>query len=136
MCSQSVINPKPNQKWLVLATSIEQGQPAYLRSLTRIYTIGCPSSNSNFISLKMIMDSSKNARWIIPFQKFGRLRVNFFDRGDKYDWTCLGALISQSSSSQVYSWFHYEKIEKYITTYSCKISNKHDQTSMFYKMFL
>ena len=27
------------------------------------------------ISLKMIMDRSKNGRWIIPFQKFSRLRV-------------------------------------------------------------
>ena len=28
------------------------------------------------IFFKMIMDSSKNGRWIIPLKKFGRLRVN------------------------------------------------------------
>ena len=28
------------------------------------------------ISIKIIMDSSKNGRWIIPFMKFSRLRVN------------------------------------------------------------
>ena len=27
------------------------------------------------ISLKMILDSSKNGRWITPFKKFSRLRV-------------------------------------------------------------
>ena len=31
-----------------------------------------------FISLKMIMESSKTWRWIIPFYKFSRLRVNVF----------------------------------------------------------
>ena len=28
------------------------------------------------ISLKMVMDSSKNVMWIIPFKKFGMVRVN------------------------------------------------------------
>ena len=28
------------------------------------------------ISLKMIMGSAKNVRWIIPFKKFGMVRVN------------------------------------------------------------
>ena len=31
------------------------------------------------ISLKMITDSSKNGRWIIPFKKFIRLRVNVYN---------------------------------------------------------
>ena len=29
------------------------------------------------ISLKMIMDSAKNCRWIIPFKKFGMIRVKY-----------------------------------------------------------
>ena len=28
------------------------------------------------ISLKMVMDSARNGRWIIPFKKFGMVRVN------------------------------------------------------------
>ena len=29
------------------------------------------------ISLKMVMESSKNGRWIIPFKEFSRIRVKF-----------------------------------------------------------
>ena len=30
------------------------------------------------ISLKMIMHSAKNGRWIMPFKKFGMIRVNVY----------------------------------------------------------
>ena len=63
------------QKWLVFATSIEPGQPAHLNSLTRFYTVGWLTSRSHLDIPKMKMDSAKNRRWIILFQKFSRLRV-------------------------------------------------------------
>ena len=56
-----------NRKWIVFATRIERGQPAHLCSLTRLYTIGWPTLSSHLNIPKMIMDSSKNIRWIIPF---------------------------------------------------------------------
>ena len=58
-----------NRKWLVFATNVEPDHPAYPCSLTRLYTVFI------MVSLKMIMDSSENGRWIIPFKKFSRLRV-------------------------------------------------------------
>ena len=73
-------NTKPfscqNQKWLVFATSIDPGQPAHLCSPTRLYTVGWPTSSYHLDIPKMIMDNTKNGRWINPFKKFGRLRVN------------------------------------------------------------
>ena len=56
-----------NRKWLVSATSIETGQPVRPCSLTRLYTVHCPSSFCLDIP-KMIMDSSKYRSWIIPFK--------------------------------------------------------------------
>ena len=46
-------------------------------SLTRLYTVGWTTSTSHLDIPKMIMDSSKNRSWNIPFQEFSRLRVNF-----------------------------------------------------------
>ena len=66
-----------NQKWLSFAISIEPDQPAQILCiLTRLYTVGWPSSSSHLDIPKMIMDSSKNRRLIIPFKKYGRLWVN------------------------------------------------------------
>ena len=62
--------------WLVFATSTEPGQSTHMCSLTRHYTIGWPTSRSCLYIPKMIMYSSKNRRWNIPFKKLGRLRVN------------------------------------------------------------
>ena len=48
-------------------------------SLTRLCTVGWPASISQFlISLKMIMESSINGWYIIPFKKFGMVRVKSF----------------------------------------------------------
>ena len=45
-------------------------------SLTRLYTVVDHLQVFIWISLKLIMDSAKKWRWIIPFMKFGRVRVN------------------------------------------------------------
>ena len=40
-----------------------------------IHSVGWPKSSTHLDFPKMIMDSAKNVRWIIPFKKFGRLMV-------------------------------------------------------------
>ena len=80
ICNQNTLNlflPKL-EVIIVFATSIEPGQPAYLCSLTWLYTVGAYLELQVLIliPLKMIMDSSKNGMWIIPFKKFSRLRLN------------------------------------------------------------
>ena len=64
-------------KVISFANCIEPGQPSHPCSLTKLYTVGWPTSHIvSLISLKVIMDSSKKRRWIIPFKKFSRLSVN------------------------------------------------------------
>ena len=66
-----------NRKWSAFATSIEPVQPAHLCSLTKLYTVGWPTSGLHLdILKKLIKNSSKNGKWIIPFENFSRLRVN------------------------------------------------------------
>ena len=60
----------------VFATSREPGQPAHPYGLIRLYTAGYPTSSFHLDIPKRIKDSAKNGRWIIPFKKFGRLKVN------------------------------------------------------------
>ena len=57
------------------ATSMEPGQLAHPCSLNRLYTVGCPTLRFHLYIPKMIMESAKNVRWIIPFKKFGMVRV-------------------------------------------------------------
>ena len=57
---------------IVFATSIEPGQPAHLVWLAWLWTVAWPTEVFILISLKMIMDSSKNVGWIT----FSRLRIN------------------------------------------------------------
>ena len=47
-------------------------------SLTRLYTVGWPTLSFHLDIPKIIMDSSKNRGWIIPFMKFSRVRVNSY----------------------------------------------------------
>ena len=49
---------------------------AHPSSLTKLYTVGWPTSSSH-LSLKIIMVSSKNERWIIPFKNISRLRFMY-----------------------------------------------------------
>ena len=53
------------------ATSLEPGQPAHLCSLL----LADQLQVLILISLKLIMESSENGIWIIPFKKFSRLRA-------------------------------------------------------------
>ena len=65
----------PTTKILAFAISIEPGQTAQtvwpgcilLADQLQVFIL---------ISLKMIMDKSKNRRWIFPFMKLGMVRVN------------------------------------------------------------
>ena len=57
------------RKWRAFAISIEPGQPAHPWVLGDQILI--------LISLKMIMDCSKNGKGSIPFKKFSRLRVKY-----------------------------------------------------------
>ena len=47
----------------------------HLCSLTRLYYLLISFTFSSWYPLKMIMDSSKNGRWIILFKNFSRIRV-------------------------------------------------------------
>ena len=42
----------------------------------------------------MIMDSSKNGKWIVPFKKFSMVRVNF-------TWLTIFLAITQPKKSQI-----------------------------------
>ena len=64
------------QTWLVFATSIEPGQPAHHAVWPSSILLADHLQVLILISLNMIMDRSKNGRWIIPFKKFSRLKVN------------------------------------------------------------
>ena len=77
----SLISPYPagnKSDLLVFATSIESAQPVRPYSLTRLYTVGCPSSSFNHDIPKLITDSSKNGRWVIPFGLRKTSNVNCF----------------------------------------------------------
>ena len=55
-----------------IANSIESGQTTWVCKLADQFKVFI------LISLKMIMDSAKHWRWIIPFKKFGMVRVKSF----------------------------------------------------------
>ena len=56
------------------AAYIDPGQSAHPCSLTKLYTVGWPSSRN---IPKMIMDSSKNGRWVILLKQFKRLWIKY-----------------------------------------------------------
>ena len=71
-----LVNPYPAGTF---ATRIEQGQTAHECSLTRLYIVGWPTSSCHLNIPKMIVDSAKNGKCIIPLKKFSRLRVKLTD---------------------------------------------------------
>ena len=66
----------PTPKVISLCHCIEPGQPAHPCCQTCLYTVGWPSLSFHLDVPKIIMDSDKNERRIIPFMKFGMVRVN------------------------------------------------------------
>ena len=70
-----MINPYPAGTF---ATSIEPGQPEHLCSMTRLYTVGCPTSSMYLDTPKIdngLFKKMKDGLWISPLIKFSRLRV-------------------------------------------------------------
>ena len=61
---------------LAFTTSIEPDQAAHPSSLTRLYTVGWPTSSFPLDIPKMIIDIYRTGRWNIPVKKFSKLRVN------------------------------------------------------------
>ena len=64
---------------LILPTSKEIGLYHQYRTrsaCTGSKIVGWPTSSSNLDIPKMIMKSAKNGMWIIPFKKFGMVKVN------------------------------------------------------------
>ena len=60
---------------LLSVISICSGQRAHSCSLTRLYTVGWPTSNSRLDFPKIENGQFQNSKWIIPFKIFSRLRV-------------------------------------------------------------
>ena len=63
-------SPRYDQKTLKLASP-----PPKKNIIARFYTVGWSTLSFHLDIPKMLMDSSKNGRWIVSFKKFGMVRV-------------------------------------------------------------